>query len=102
MEIIVICLLRAQKLLNLKKDSEIVADPLCLENISEDVSSADMKKTGLYGSVFDFSVDYRVTPLDDIVDIHKYLMKKMACNIKCLDLLERYFLQQWHFLVLVD
>ena len=66
------------------------------------LSSADMKKTGLYGSVFDFSVDYRVTPLDDIVDIHKYLMKKMAYNIKCLDLLERYFLQQWHFLVLVD
>ena len=33
-----------------EKDSEIVANPLCLENISEDFSSANMKKTGLYGS----------------------------------------------------
>ena len=58
------------------KDSEIVANPLCLENISEDFSSANMKKVGLYGFVFDFSVDYRVTAVDDILDIHKYLMKK--------------------------
>ena len=58
------------------KDSEIVANPLCLKNISEDFSSANTKKTGLYGSVFDFSVDYRVTAVGDILDIHKYLMKK--------------------------
>ena len=35
-----------------------------------------MKKTGLYGSVFDFSVDYRVTAVHDILEINKYLMKK--------------------------
>ena len=58
------------------KDSEIVANPLCLGNISEDFPSANMKKTGLYGSVFDFSVGYRVTAVDDILNIHKYLMKK--------------------------
>ena len=58
------------------KISEIVANPLCLGNIPKDLSSANMKKTGLYGSVFDFSVDYRVTAVDDILDIHKYLMKK--------------------------
>ena len=58
------------------KYSEIVANPMCLGNISEDVSSANTKKTGLYGSVFDVSVNYRVTAVDDILDIHKYLMKK--------------------------
>ena len=58
------------------KDSEIVANPLCLGNISEDVSSANMKKTGFYGSVFDLSVDCRVTAVDDILDIYKYIMKK--------------------------
>ena len=63
------------------KDSEIVANPLRLGNISEDFSSTNMKKTGLYGSVFDFSVDYRVTAVDDILDIHNYLMKEMAYNI---------------------
>ena len=58
------------------KDSEIVANPLCLGNISEDFSVANRKKPGLYGSFFDFSVDYRITPVDDILDIHEYLMKK--------------------------
>ena len=31
------------------KNSEIVANPLCLGNISEDFSVTNMKKTGLYG-----------------------------------------------------
>ena len=34
------------------------------------------KKTGFNGYVNDFSVDHDVTDVDDIVDIHKYLMKK--------------------------
>ena len=38
---------------------------------------------------FDFSVDYGVAAVDDILAIHKYLMKGMAYNIKCFDLLER-------------
>ena len=35
-----------------------------------------MKKTGLNAYVYDFSVDYDATDVDDILDIHKYLMKK--------------------------
>ena len=35
-----------------------------------------MKKTGLNRFVYDFSVDYGAIAIDDIVDIHKYLMKK--------------------------
>ena len=31
-----------------------------------------MKKTGFNGYVYDFSVDYDATGVDDIVDIHKY------------------------------
>ena len=57
------------------KESEIVANPLCLGNIAEDFSVSNMKLTGLYGSVFDFSVDYKVTAVDDILDIDKYLMR---------------------------
>ena len=57
------------------KDSEILVNPLCLGNIPEDFSVSNMNETGLYGSVFDFSVDYRVTTVDDILDIHKYVMK---------------------------
>ena len=58
------------------KDSEIVATPLSLENISKDWSVDNMKKAGLNGYVYDFSVDCDATDGDDIVDIHKYLMKK--------------------------
>ena len=33
------------------------------------------KKTGLNGYVYNFSVDYDAIAVDDILDIHKYLMK---------------------------
>ena len=58
------------------KDSKIVATPSCLGNISKDWSVDNMKKTEFTGYVYDFSVDYEATDVDDIVDIHKYLMKK--------------------------
>ena len=51
------------------KDSEIVANPLCLGNISKDWSVDNMKKTGFNGYVFDFSVDYAAIAVDDIKDI---------------------------------
>ena len=35
-----------------------------------------MKRTGLYGYIFDFTVDYDAITINDILDIHKYLMKK--------------------------
>ena len=58
------------------KDFETAAIPLCLGNISKDWSTDNMKKTGFNGYVYDFSVDYDATDVDDIKDIHKYLMKK--------------------------
>ena len=57
------------------KDSEIVASPLCLANISKNWSTDNMKKTGFIGYVYDFIVDYDATDVDDTVDIHEYLMK---------------------------
>ena len=59
------------------KDSKIVRSPLCLGNISKDCSIDNMKKTGFNGYVYDFNVDYDSTDVDDIKDIHKYLMKKI-------------------------
>ena len=59
------------------KDSEIVATPLCLGNISKDWSIDNMKRTRFTDYVYDFSVDYDATDVDDIKDNHKYLMKKM-------------------------
>ena len=58
------------------EDSEIVASPLCLVNISKDWSTDNMKRTGINGYVYDFSVDYDSIAVDDIKNIHKYLMEK--------------------------
>ena len=59
------------------KDSEIIPNMLCLGNISKDFSASNMKKkTGLYGTVSDFSVDYGAISVDDILSIHRYLIKK--------------------------
>ena len=77
------------------KDSAILATPLYLGNISKDWSVDNMKKTGFTGYVYDAIAAY------DILDIHKYLMKKMTqCNMlmfKCLSLLENAFLQDQYF-----
>ena len=58
------------------KDSKIVAAPLCLGNISKDSSVDNMKRTGFTGYVYDLSVDNDDIAVGDILDIHKYLMKK--------------------------
>ena len=60
------------------KDSEIVATPLYLGNISKDWSVDNMKKAGLNGYSYGFSVDYEAIAVDDFLDIHNYLMKKMT------------------------
>ena len=59
------------------KNSNIVASPLCLGNISKDWSTDNMKKTGFTGYVYDFRADYCAVTVDNIKDIHKYLMKKI-------------------------
>ena len=72
-----------KKFINVNKviDSEIVATPLCLGNISKDFSVDNMKKkTGLNEYVYDFSVDYDAIAVNSILDIHKYSMEKN--NIK--------------------
>ena len=58
------------------KDSEIIPYSLCLGNISKDWTNDNMKKTRFNGYVYDFSTDYKAIATSDILDIHKYLMKK--------------------------
>ena len=58
------------------KDSEIFVGPICLGNISKDWSVDNMKRAGFTGYVYDFSVDYDPTAVDNIKNIHKYLMRK--------------------------
>ena len=48
------------------KDSNIIVIPLCLGNISKEWSVDNIKDAGLNGYVYDFSVDYDATSVDDI------------------------------------
>ena len=69
--------LSAEKMYSIKeKDSEIVATPLFLGNISKDWIVDKMKKTEFNGYVYDFSVDYDAIAVDDILDIHRYYLVK--------------------------
>ena len=65
------------------KDSEIKKCPLCLGNISKNFTVNDIKKTGRCGYVYEFFVDYNIIDTSNIIDIHKYLMKKHGIK-KCL------------------
>ena len=49
---------------------------MCLERISKDFTANNMKKTGLNGYVYEFGVVYNFIDTNNIIDIHKYLMKK--------------------------
>ena len=45
-------------------------------SISKDLPVDNMRETELNGYVYDFSVDYYSIDVNDIVEIHKYLMKR--------------------------
>ena len=49
---------------------------MCLGSLSKDYDTNSRKDTGLYGNVYDISVDYDAIAVDDILDIHKYFMEK--------------------------
>ena len=58
------------------KNSELIKYPICLGGPSKNYNKNSRKDTGLYGNVYDFSVDYSAITNDEILDTHKYLMKK--------------------------
>ena len=57
------------------KDLEIKNYKFCLGNISKDFAINNMKRTALKGSVQFFSVDFDPIDTDDVLDIHRYLIK---------------------------
>ena len=76
-------------------DSEIVPHPSCLGNISKDFNSTNAQKIGLYGYVYDFSVDYRIIKTSEIHNIHAYLMKKTPILYKTFKVRKKEYWQQY-------
>ena len=59
------------------KDDQIIDKKFSLRNLSSEWSRSESEKTGLYGNIFDFVVDYKpIVVVDPIYDMHKYLMIK--------------------------
>ena len=74
-----------------EKGSRFVTNPLCLGDASRETTANSINETCLYGHVFDCSVNYRPVAIIDILDIRKYLMKKLK-YLKCLNKLKKCFL----------
>ena len=59
------------------KDDQIINEKLCIGNLSGEWTKSESVKTGLYGNIYDFVVDYRaINSVDPIYDMHRYLITK--------------------------
>ena len=58
-------------------NTQILLKKLCIGNLSDDWTTSESEKTGLYGNIYDFIVDYKkVIDFKAIYDMHRYLMTK--------------------------
>ena len=59
------------------KTDQLVKEKLCIGNLSDQWTTSESEKTGVYGKIYDFVVDYeQIVGVKAIYDMHKYLMTK--------------------------
>ena len=59
------------------KTDQLVKEKLCIGNLSDQWTTSESEKTGLYGNIYDFVVDYeQFVGVKAIYDMHRYLMTK--------------------------
>ena len=59
------------------KTDQLVKEKLCLGNLSDQWTTSESEKTGLYGKIYDFVVDYEQNVgTTKILDMHRYLITK--------------------------
>ena len=59
------------------KTDQLVKEKLCTGNLSDQWTTSESEKTGVYGKNYDFVVDYeQIAVTTKIFDIHEYLMTK--------------------------
>ena len=59
------------------KTDQLVKEKLCIGNLSDAWTTSESEKTGLYGSIYDFVVDYeQIVGVKTIYDMHRCLMTK--------------------------
>ena len=59
------------------KTDQLVKEKLCIGNLSDQWTTSESEKTGAYGKIYDFVVDYeQIVGVKTICDMHRYLMTK--------------------------
>ena len=65
----------------LKFKAKTVTEKLCIGNLSDQWTTSESEKTGVYGKIYDFVVDYEQTSgVKAIYDMHRYLTIKHNIN----------------------
>ena len=72
----------AQELTFKAKNDQIISEGLCLGNLSGEWTKSESEKTGLYGNIYDFVVDYKaINGLKPIYDMYRYLITKHSISL---------------------
>ena len=59
------------------KTDQLVKEKLCIGNLSDQWTMSESEKTGSYGKIYDFVVDYeQIVGVKTIYDMYRYLMTK--------------------------
>ena len=63
------------------KTDQLVKEKLCIGNLSDQWTTSESEKTGVYGKIYDFVVDYeQISGVKAIYDMHRYLITKHNIN----------------------
>ena len=66
-----------QELKSKTKTDQLVKETLCIGNLSDQWTTSESEKTGVYGKIYDFVVDYeQIVGTTKFLNMHKYLMTK--------------------------
>ena len=70
-----------QKLKFKAKTDQLVKEKLCMGNLRDQWTTSESEKTGVYGKIYDFVVDYeQIASVKTIYDMHRYLINKHSIN----------------------
>ena len=63
------------------KTDQLVKEKLCIGDLSDQWTTSESEKTGVYGKIYDFVVDYeQISGVKTIYDMHRYLIIKHNIN----------------------
>ena len=63
------------------KTDQLIKEKMCLRNLSNQWTTSESEKTGLYRNIYDFVVDFeQILGVKPICDMHRHLMIKHNIN----------------------